>query len=50
MKQVWKRLMAGVLAVMMIICMELTTQAASGLDTQMVFQCGANVTGILDIT
>lgn len=52
MKQVWKRLMAGVLAVMMIICMvpELTTKAASGLDTQMVFQCGANVTGILDIT
>lgn len=52
MKQVWKRLMAGVLAVMMIICMvpELTTKAEGELDVQAVFQCGADVIGTLDIT
>lgn len=52
MKQTWKRLTAAFLAVMMMICMvpELTAKAAGELDVQAVFQCGANVTGTLDIT
>ena len=52
MKQVMKRLTALLLAGIMIISMipELTVKAAGNANIQCVFKCGANVTGVLDIT
>ena len=52
MKQVMKRLTALLLAGIMVISMipELTVKAAGNANIQCVFKCGANVTGVLDIT
>lgn len=52
MKQVMKRLTALLLVGIMVISMipELTVKAAGNANIQCVFKCGANVTGVLDIT